>query len=279
MFAPVNGPPAAPPRVGLLTAATEGDASVPWDTGVVSWPESTGGWRIAQDCTTAVDKHGIDDPEQLPVGTRGIVLQTVVRARRTTVEEMSGRARRRLAAITSKALARELWTGTATQLAPYDLPGSGEYANPQVGDQYVNPYLTDPRGEMYTAALPPLAAVGEVEARLADVLAGGPGHIHVPVAILGELALALDRRGDVLYTAAGNIVIPDGGYPNRDQAGTGRHIYGTDQVTWWTGPITVLDDPSQVVRYDDNSIAVWAERPAAVLFNPQTLVGCPVEVP
>lgn len=275
----VDGPTAQPLRGGLLAAALP-PAPGDWDGGVVAWMESTGGWRIAQDCTTDIDDHGTDaDP--LPVAARPFVIQTVVRSRRSTVAEMSARARRRLDALTGKAIARELWTGAASDLDPYQLAGAGrqDYANPQpaVGDDYVNARLAAAGAEMFTVPQPAMQALGEVEDRLAELVAGGPLYLHVPLALLMELGPSLQPQGELLLTPAGSRVVADAGYPGTDPTGTGRVIYGSGPVVVWTGPITVLDDPSQVVSTSDNTVEVWAERAAMSLFDPQTLVGCPVE--
>lgn len=276
---PVAGPAAQAPRGGLLAAAQPGATDVRWDAGVIAWPEAIGGWRIVQDCTTDVFEHEFDEDVELPTAARPFVIQTRVTARRTSIEEMGGRARRRLEAVTGKAIARELWTGAATKLDPYELPGPQTYANPTASEGLVlNPHLASADAELYIGALPPVAALGEVEARAAEVVVGGPVYLHVPLAILTELAPSLQPRGDLLYTAAGNLVISDGGYPGTGPDGTpSRVIYGTGPVQVWTGPVDVIDDPSQVVNTRDNRVEVWAERPALALFDPQTLVGCPVE--
>ena len=271
----LDGPPAQPARGGLLTAAQPGGATN-WQDGVVVWPDVRGGWRIVQHCTVDTLDHGLDDDEPLPVGARPVVVQARVTTRRSTVAEMSARARRKLDAVTGPALARELWTGEATKPDPFGLPGPQEYANPTQGvgdDRYLNPHLDSGQAEMFTAALPPALAVGEVEARAAELVPGGPVYLHVPLALVTELAPSLVPRGDLLYTAAGSLIVPDPGYPGESP----RTIYGTGPVVVWTGPITVFDDPSQVVSTSDNTVEVWAERPALVVFDPQTLVGCPVQ--
>lgn len=271
----IDGPPATPWRGGLLGAAQPGDGTVRWEDGIVCWPDAVAGWRIVQLCTTDTDDHSLDQEEPLPYAARPVVIQSRVRTRRSTVAEMSARARRQLDAITGRALARELWTGTGTRLDPYGLPGPQLYANPTEGaapDNYVNPYLTDPGGITLPAA-PLLRAVGEVEARTTELVTTGPVYLHLPLALVLQLAQQLVQRGDLLYTPAGSIVVPDPGYPGTAP----RTVYGTGPVTVWTGPISVLDDPAQVVSYRDNTAEVWAERPALVVFDPQTLVGCPIQ--
>lgn len=273
---PVRGPAAAPPRGGLLAAAQPGDPNIRWQSGVIAWPESTGGWRIVQDCTDEVHEHGLDAEMQLPTAARPFLIQTRVRDRRTTVAEMTERARRLLDAITGKAIAQELWTGAATALDPFEVLGPQAYANPSSGGALLNPHLTSTQ-VVHASALPPVAALGEAEARTAEIVAGGPIYLHVPLAILSELAPSLQPRGDLLYTAGGNLVVADPGYPGAGPDDTGRFIYGTGPVQVWTGPISVLDCAAQVLSTRDNTVEVWAERPALALFDPQTLVGCPVE--
>jgi hypothetical protein len=58
--------------------------------------------------------------------------------------------------------------------------------------------------------------------------------------------------------------------------GTELVIYGSGPVTVWLGDPVVYDQDSWVVDNTTNRVAVWAERPALIWFDPQTLVGCTV---
>ncbi|MDN5919082.1 MAG: hypothetical protein L0I76_28975 [Pseudonocardia sp.] len=282
--------PAQARRVGdLLRAATPGqagDSGTDWQKGVITWPESLAGWKTLLDCSTAEEDYDVTTSGDA-VGAVPYLIQTAVDCPRAPIPEMAARARRRIEAITSQAVARELWTGALSADDPWELPDSITWTlsnhSPATGT-YVNPYLraatllnaADVGGD--PATLPsPAAALGMVESAVADTMVGGPIYLHVPLAVLFELALGLERRGDLLYTPAGSIVVADGGYPGTSaDTGGATAIYGTGPVQVWLGETTVYDEPSWVVDPATNVARVWAERPALVLFDPQTLVGAAV---
>ncbi|MDN5919195.1 MAG: hypothetical protein L0I76_29565 [Pseudonocardia sp.] len=281
MLGQVPSPPVQARRAGdLLRAALpgqDGDGATDWTKGVVAWPESLAGWRVIQDCSTTEVDYGLANAGQ-PVGARPFLIQTAVDCPRAPIPDMAARAARRIEAITSQAVARELWTGAASAEDPWELPDGAAWdlsnpAGPTAGT-YVNPHLA--AADVGTAAGGPMAVLGQVEAAVADKTIGGPIYLHVPLDVLFELAIGLERRGDLLVTPAGSIVVADGGYPGTATDGTTLAIYGTGPVQVWLGPTTVYDDPSQVVNASNNVARVWAERPALVLFDPQTLVGAAV---
>ena len=281
MLGQVPSPPVQARRAGdLLRAATPGNTGdgTDWLKGVVQWPESLAGWRTLQDCSDIEQDYGVATSGQA-VGAHPFLIQTAVDCPRAPIPDMADRARRRIEAISSQAVARELWTGATSAGDPWQLPPgiTWDLSNPSpAAGSYANPYLR--AATLLNPALPigVMAAIGQVEAAVADRTIGGPIYIHVPLDVLMEAAIGLDRRGDLLVTPAGSIVVADGGYPGTATDGTTLAIYGTGPVQVWLGEPTVYDDPTWVVDPATNVARVWAERPALALFDPQTLVGAAV---
>jgi hypothetical protein len=279
--------PAMPrPTGSLLSAAMPGSTpeGVDWHQGIAMWPESAPSWRIAQACTEDVAEYG-DEAEFGPVAARPFVIQTVTHCPRGPIEAMVARAERNLRAVTSTAMAHELWTGEATALDPWTVPaGQVPLVNPRPGSSgtaatgpFLNPYL-EAGALLSPSAAPDLQeAIGLVEAEVADRVAGGPIFLHVPSTHLLSL-LTLQREGDLLRTPLGSYVVADAGYPPdaSDATADDLTVYGTGPVQYWLDEPVVTDRASWVVDNTTNKVAVWAERSALLLFDPQTLVGCTV---
>lgn len=298
----VDGPPAAPQRGGLQAACYPGpdvrdERGRPlWLHGVQAWPENRAGWLVVHDGTPDLDDddthvdYGNQDDDPQPVAGRPVLLRTSVRGPRPSrgtdmLAVMSGRVERRLEAITSQAIAREVWTGRLTQADTYELADGQEWLNPtpDSGDTWANPFLSaDGLVTVPDGPLSPMRALGELESALADRVAGGPLLIHVPVAVLPEISWTLDRQGDALYTAKGSRVVPDSGYPgwgpgeDEQTADPGIWMYGSGPIQLWVGEKTVFDRMEQVVHIRDNQCEMWAERPFLTLFDPSTIVGAAV---
>lgn len=122
-------------KASLLTSAIPGPAldGVDWRQGLYTYPESAPSYRIAQACTTAFADYG-NEAESGPVAGRAFTIQTVTHCPRGSLVEMAARAERHIRAVTSQALAYELWTGAATTLDPWTLPTNhtaGGLANPR----------------------------------------------------------------------------------------------------------------------------------------------------
>ena len=272
-------------KASLLTSAIPGPdlGGVDWHKGVVAWPESAPSYRVVQDCTDEIADYG-DENEFGPVAARPFVIQTVTHCPRGSVAEMSARAERHIRAVTSQALAYELWTGEATALDPWSLPTGQVYgglANPRpaasTGDDgpYLNPFLNGATmlSGTYTDAT---QAMGAVEAAVAERMAGGPVYLHVPTDFLMGMGADLREVGDLLQSPTGSIVVADAGYPGPGATGTDLVIYGTGPVQVWLDEPVVYDAGIQVVDFEQNRVGVWAERAALMWFDPQTLVGCTV---
>jgi hypothetical protein len=269
----------------LLTSAMPGTAEgVDWRKGLIHWPESSPYWRVVQDCTAddVAAEYG-DETEFSPVATRPFVIQTVTHCPRGPISVMRDRAERNLRAITSTALAHELWTGEASALDPWSLPtGQVTLANPRpdlgTADEgpYVNPYLTGAGSALATGATTIEEAIGLVEAEVEDRIAGGPVYLHIPSVHLMSL-LTLRDEGDLIRTPLGSIVVADAGYPPElSDDSEEMTVYGTGPVQYWLDEPVVYDKDSWVVDHETNRVAVWAERAAMLMFDPQSLVGCTV---
>lgn len=270
-------------KASLLTSAIPGPEldGVDWKRGVVAWPESAPSYRVVQDCTDEIADYG-DEAEFGPVAARSFVIQTVTHCPRGNLTEMAARAERHIRAVTSQALAYELWTGEAAALDPWELPtGQVALANPRpdAGTADEGPYLNPFLGAA-TLLADPIAdatqAMGAVEAAVAERMAGGPIFLHVPTDFVMGMGADLAPVGDLLQTPTGSIVVADAGYPGPGVTGTDLVIYGSGPVTVWLGDPVVYDQDSWVVDHTTNRVAVWAERPALIWFDPQTLVGCTV---
>jgi hypothetical protein len=290
MLGRVPAPQAEPrPKGSLRIAAKPGTVppGVDWGKGVITWPESPRAYRIAQDCTDELIGYG-DPAEYGPVAARPFVIQTVTHCPRTNdLDAIKARAARHLESITSSAVARELWTGEATQADPWDLPAGLRFslANPRPAGStanegpYLNPYLEAGSTALLTGAADSIAdAIGRVESEVADRTAGGDIYLHVPSTLLMGLEMGqLQQVGNLLMTPLGSLVVTDFGYPPDPGDAVGDLVvYGTGPVTVYLGGITVFDQSSWIVDHTNNQISVWAERSALVLFDPQTLVGCTV---
>lgn len=281
MLAQAPAVAAAPRALGaLLTAAIPGDTGTDWGKGVITWPEAAAGWRTVADCAPAkVDyDYGISAD---PVGAVPFVIQTVTRCPRIALDLLVERATRQLEAVTSQAMARELWTGDLTRAEPFTLPDGVPFtlANPRpdngtdVAGPWLNPHLA--AAEMLDPVGHPAEAVGAVEAASADKLAGGPLYIHVPVDYLMPLSqFGFRTDGNVMRTPLGSIVVCDAGYPGTNGQAGPPVVYATGPVVTWVGEPLVHSDPASIVELGTNAVAVHAERPALVLFDPQTATGC-----
>jgi hypothetical protein len=251
-----------------------GDANLRWLNGVVEWLEDTVGWELSQDCSTVTTAHGDQEGHLDPLAAVPFVIRTSVTCPYLDIPTMSDRVRARLESITSRAIARELWTGENTIADPYTLPAAyTTWLNPPAAAEFTNPYLTQAGATVVGGTgLDALSALGAVEAAVGELITSGPVYLHAPVSIINDAAWALERRGDLLTTMTGAIVVADYGYPIEATP----QIHGTGQVQVWTGDIQVDNNPSEVLTKEDNQARVWAQRPAMYLFDPRSLVTCTV---
>lgn len=279
-------PPAEPRRVGaLLTAALPGQVrgGTDWRKGVITWPEAAPGWDLVADCDPAQVDYGLGEGAA-PVGAVPFLIRTLTRCPMSTdLSALRERADRQIRAVTSTAIARELWTGALSKDGPWSLPDVPfELANPRPdagtdnAGPWLNPHLD--AAEMLTGPFTmPAEAVAAAEAAAADRMAGGPVFLHVPaewVLELGQFGIA--PQGDLIRTPLGSVVVADPGYPGTAGEAGPEACFATGPVQVWLDEPRIYDDPQLVVSAENNVIGMWAERPALVLFDPQTLVGAAV---
>lgn len=282
-------PPAEPRRVGaLLTAAVPGQTrgGTDWRKGVITWPESAPGWDLVADCDPAQVDYGLGDGAA-PVGAVPFLIRTLtVCPKSADLTALRERADRQIRAVTSKAVARELWTGALSRDAPWSLPEVPfELGNPRpdAGTATAGPWLNPHLDAATLLAGPftlPAQAVAAAEAAASELIAGGgPVFLHVPqewVLELGQFGIA--PQGDLIRTPLGSVVVADPGYPGTDGPSGPEVVYATGPVQVWLDDPRVYDDPQLVVDHRTNQIGMWAERPALALFDPQTAVGCPLTI-
>lgn len=288
----VAAPTAAPQAIGgLLSAAVRADTSGEWRQGVYIMPKAVPGWRLREDCGPAYLDYGLDDDDDpLPAGAIPFPIQTRVRARTSDLEELRQRAEMAIEDVTERAIARELWTGeltletggwlapdaeTFTLANPRPAPEGGGAVGTDRDGPWLNPYLRA-APIMLPAEGSVAAAVGAVEAA-ASRLVSGPVTIHVPTELILELSqFGITARGNELRTVLGSYVVVDRGYPGDDTAGA-TAVYATGPVqVWLDDAVRVHAEGGEVIRPSDNRQAIWAERDAAYLFDPQSLVGCTI---
>lgn len=276
---------ATTPRRGgtLLGAAYPGDTTTRWESGVYTWGEAVPGWRLAADCDPTTLDYGLDE-DNLPAGAQPFLIQTKTTGPRTRdLDELTERARMQLDAVTSTAIGRELWTGELTAETGGWNTGAGvpfTLSNPRPASSgtasngpWLNPHLR--AADMLDPEADPAAAVGSVESA-AQRRTAGPVFIHIPTELMLSLSqFGIVPEGDTLRTALGSYVIADPGYPGTT-ADDNTAVYATGPVQIWLGDPVIHNQPDHIVELGTNRIAVWAERPALALFDPQTLVGCAI---
>lgn len=260
MFAPVAGVAAAPPVSGLVAAAARPDIQR-WETGLAWIPERCGGrYRLVPICGDPSAGFTPEHPGSAyhrPVGVQWAEECTTL----SGPPDME-RMRRIAEAETPYVVARELWTGELAKTDPYTVGGVA----------HTNSHLASAAATTVgSSAASALTALGRLEAAALDASHGQAVMLHIPTTVAWQVADRLFRVGQQLLTAAGNVVVADGGYP-----GTGPTGQAAGATVWAyaTGPVAVLltgirlvDGPSTVDR-GTNRRTVWAEREFAVLFDP-----------
>lgn len=179
-------------------------------------------------------------------------------------------ARDFMEAAQQKAVEYELWTGASAKLqeAVWDEDQHG-------GDAFPNRWLASPSAVDVTPTpgTPVKVKYGLalLEKALGTCGAGIRGTIHVTRDV--GSALNLKDKNGALRTSLGNTVIAGTGYTGTAPAGTapaGTQVwmYATGPVSVRLGPIAATPDQRrQSVDLSNNSIKVYATRPAAVSWD------------
>lgn len=275
----VTAPPATPPTVGLVVSARtnlDNEAGGDWERGLTYAPETCGGYRGLADCSDADTDHS--EPPGDTVDHRPWLLQ--VDEECTTigldVAALDARLGRRLAAIESYAIARELWTGELTA-ADATVANTGltdadpEYRRP-------NGYLARPEAVVLaSAAVSVNAGMGMLEQAVGDALHGQQAMIHVPRIAAPFVEPRLRVAGNLRMTVTDQSAVIDAGYPNTGPDGTkapngSAWLYATGPVVVRRGAVySDTDDMAQTIDTRNNRITRRVQRLVAAHFDPCAL--------
>lgn len=244
------GVPAAPGVHGLVVSAVKpNDGDDRWVQGLVWLPErcdiTYDVWSLCVDHTKELQDIP-DLARYTPVGFN------VAEKCGTHTPRDAERIRRQVDAITSHAVAVELWSGAETQ---------ADAGTPD------NPFFTAAGAAtvvagVYATAVEGLAALEGAAMRDAR---GQQVFLHVPVEWVMYLADRLDRVGGLLYTKLGNVVVADSGYP------AGLVAYATGPVQVRLTAIEVNDNLAQTVDRTTNEQTIIGERMFAATYDPCSL--------
>lgn len=260
MFAPVDAPPARPPRFGLVAQANKPEeADDRWVDGLAWDPEICGFAGVADACGSdnkpMPDNTGVVEYQPFVVFA-GDHCSTLDRSR-----DRQARARRALEASESFQIARELWTG--------DLADASGWDNIHLADAAAVDVIGPAGG------LTPIAALACLEQASAEAASGARVTIHATLRTVTTWAAEglIERDSGFLVTKLGSIVIADAGYPGTAPDGTtdteGHWAYGTGIVDVRRSAITVLGaNEAEQINRRTNHHEVIAERMAAATFDP-----------
>lgn len=276
--ASVDGPSAAPPRLGLVAQApTIIGNDQRWQGGYAYLPESCGAATgTADPCESAARtvQRADANPDVVAVEPFVVWAADTCTALAAGGRDFEGRAKRLLNASQSKQVEAEFWSGAQSIESGFNNP---RLANDE-DSNVVN--LTD-------AAVSPTEALGCLEQGLADCMAGGRGMIHATMATVTHwVALNLVRReGNQLLTYLDTIVVPGAGYDgsgplnNNPAVDDSAWAYATEMVQVRLGDVDVS---SRIDGFDNdmqNTITVFAQRLAAVDWSGCCHLAAEVIVP
>lgn len=203
---------AKPPTTGLVASSAVTPSDGDWVRGMSWRPEQCitfQGFSPCENLAGVPDEADADIVRYFPPGFR-------VRDECTTLTRArdAERVRRQAEAITSYVIAHELWTGELTEAAPATVDGS----------PYVNPYLADGNATVVDTPDDLATAIGVLEEAAMQASRGQQVYIHMPVHMLPPVS-HLRRVGNLVYTAADNVIVADAGYTGR-----GAPVAGTAEV-------------------------------------------------
>lgn len=263
-FQEVQPTPAAPPRAGSLLASVPltQEADTRWVNGFAWRPETCFQGQTWSLCASAGDTPvGGTDGGLSYYSPTGLQTEFTCGHRYgLNVAEELARAQRQLNAATSYLLARELWTGTATQAHPYDTPET-------VGA--VNGYLADASANVIAGLFDPTEALGLLEENARAAILGQQVDLHVPLVLIPSFGQFLLERNGVLFTPSGSRVITDPGYdgsgPSAEAATPGKvWMYATAPVQVRLASISTFEFPT----VENNTRTFVAQRAAAATYDP-----------
>lgn len=258
--APIEGAPAVAQPTGSLRASARPLTADRWENGVAWRPEicfsASGYGPCDPDPTVPPDIPADDGPEMFfPQGYRVRDFCTSLGGR---LDE--DRLRRQAEATASFQAAQELWTGALTAANPVTVGGS----------PYVNPSLAgSPTGTTVTGGTTVAEKLGLLEQEAMEAAKGGQVFIHLPPRFVLPLGNLIERRGELLYTPLGNVIVADAGYPGTGPGGTGDSwAFATGPVTVGFSPIVPITDMAETLNRRTNRQEIWADRLFVATYDP-----------
>jgi hypothetical protein len=274
-----------PARASAVTAANLRASARPVDNPPQHWQAGIA-WR-SEICPAYATFDACGDGPDVPDSASGLVYYRPVafRVEDECITRNVGfdieRVTRQAEAVTSAAMAAELWSGATTQANPYDHPdGLGGTVTDDT-----NAYLAGASAEVISDAVTGIMeGLGLLEERARQAAGGQQVFLHVPNRVTTQLGAQLRRVGNLIYTQTDAVVIGDPGYP-----GTGPLSGGVPAAGVWayaTGPVfTYLDsiysttDPRITTDRSDNRRMVWAERTFGTTFDPCCHFAIQIDAP
>lgn len=253
LLSPVEPVPAQAPSTGLLASAYLPNDGARWENGFSWRPERCTAYDGFNPCIAHTKNPPANGTELVQYVPNGFVVEdecTLLDGRRDPQ-----RVIRQAAAITSRVMAEELWTGAISTANPVVINGA----------PHVNQFLNDGSATAVSGTYNDYkTALATLEAAAVDASNGMQVFLHVPVNWTLPLGDVLVRRGNLLYTPLDNVVVADAGYPVGDVA------FATGTVAARVSDIEVLGDgnASQTVNRLTNRETLYAERLFAAYYDP-----------
>lgn len=252
-------------NVGQLTASAAG---------------LTGGVTPAVNVTTTTPGFTMYGPEYGPGQSGTVYYRPIVgrvedscSARSSRGDEDLARVRRQLEGVTSWLVARELWTGDASDANPYSTPEAGGQVNARLTGGAAVQELTGVHEALHALGALEQAARSELGSLGMDVW------LHMPITLLPFVDGGIVRDGTGLFTKTGARIIADAGYTGSDP----DNVMQAGQLWMYaTGPVQVRLSPVNAFQVTDqrsNVVHSTAERFYAATFDPCIHFGVAVDVP
>lgn len=187
--------------------------------------------------------------------------------------EDQARVRRQAEAVTSWAVARELWTGEHSDINPYDTPEANNQVNARLAGGAAVEVVSGVHDPMHALGALEQAARGQLGALGMEVW------IHMPITLVPLMEEGIVQNGTGLFTKTGARVIADAGYPGTDP----NDAVQADALWMYaTGPVQVRLSRLLINSFVDqrtNQIHTTADRFYAATFDPCVLHGVAVNLP
>jgi hypothetical protein len=248
----------------LRNSALPGDATADWQYGMVWRSELCPTYQLLDPCDDGTEPPADTGDGLVYYHPGGLRVTDVCTTRNVGLD--IERVARLADAVTSYAMARELWKGTLTLANPYDTP---------TGDTGIsNAYLAGPTATIITATVAdPMEGLGLLEESARQAAGGQQVFLHVPNRITTQLGAQLRRVGNLIYTQTDAIVVGDPGYDGTGPTGDsgtppGVWCYATGPVVKRLEDITSIDAANVTLDRRTNLRQIWAERMFAVTFDP-----------